>query len=276
MNNKYRVLILYHSGAGSTKALAEIYYEKLNSYLVDISSINLEYNYENLQAYDFFIFAFPTYHCEPSSSMMEFIKDMPVFNEIKRGFTFTTCGLYSGNTLREFIKECSLKNIELCGYSVYRSPATDGALLLPKIPIMFNYEKNIVDKIRSDINKIKEIIEADIDNIKYPPFKLYSILNYPNKVLGKAYKHNIRLLKEHCVNCNKCINNCIRHCWERGKDYPKYDINNCEFCFRCIHHCPNEAIILSAKTRKKPKLDEEFYNRLKEKIRLKLLGGNSK
>lgn len=266
MNSDYKLLILYHSGAGSTKTLAEIYYGKLKSYPVDISPINLEYDYESLKRYDFLIFAFPTYHCEPSTSMIEFIKGMPTFEADKKAFLFTTCGLYSGNALRIFAKECSSKNILICGYSEYRAPASDGVLLLPSIPLMFNYEKNISNKIRRDINRINETIEKDIDKIKIPSFKLYSILNYPNKVLGKAHKHNIKLLKEYCVNCNKCVDECIRHCWNNDKDYPKYNIANCEYCFRCIHHCPKEAIVLSNKTRKKPKLHEKYYADLKEKV----------
>ena len=271
MENKQKILILYHSGAGSTKTIAEVYYKKLDSYFIDISSIDFEYDYKKLQNYEFLIFAFPTYHCSPSSSMMEFIKNMPVFDEPKKAFAFTTCGLYSGNALREFIKKCSSKNININGYSVYKAPATDGALLLPPIPFMFNYEKNINYKIKVDIKKIEEIIKTDTGKVQCPSFKLYTILNYPNKVLGKAYKHKLKLLKENCVNCNICVNNCIRKCWNTVGGYPHYEVEKCEFCFRCVHHCPNGAIILSAKTKTKIKLNEKFYKILKEKIIHKLL-----
>ncbi|WP_432664432.1 EFR1 family ferrodoxin [Wukongibacter baidiensis] len=271
MENKRKLLILYHSGAGSTKTIAEIYYKKLASHSIDITSIDLEYDYKKLMTYEFLIFAFPTYHCSPSHSMMEFIKNMPVFDEPKKAFVFTTCGLYSGNALREFIKKCSSKNLNINGYSVYRAPATDGALLLPSIPFMFNYEKNIDYKINTDIKKIEMIIKNDIDELKCPPFKLYTILNYPNKVLGKAFKHKLRLLKEYCINCNKCANDCIRKCWSVIGEYPHHEMEKCEFCFRCVHHCPNGAIILSKKTRRKLKLDEKFYENLKEKITQKAL-----
>lgn len=266
MENNHKLLILYHSGAGSTKTIAEIYYKKLDSYFIDISSIDLEYDYKKLHRYEIIIFAFPTYHCSPSSSMMEFIKNMPVFDEPKKAFAFTTCGLYSGNTLRQFIKKCSSKNININGYSVYRAPATDGVLLLPPMSFMFSYEKNIAKKIKEDIKKLEEIIKTDTDKIQCPSFKLYTILNYPNKVLGKANKHKFKLLKENCVNCNKCVNNCIRKCWNKVGEYPQYEVEKCEFCFKCVHHCPNGAIILSAKTKTKNKLNEKFYNDLKEKI----------
>lgn len=245
----------------------------LSAYSVDIEPISLEYDYRKLQNFDFFIFAFPTYHCSPSSSMMEFIDNMPIFNKLKKALAFTTYGLYSGNTLRDFIKECSSKNIVISAYSEYRAPATDGALLLPSIPFMFKYEKKIAHKIKTDIGKIEEIIKSNFNGkiYKYPPYKLLSVFNYPNKVLGKAHKHKFRLLKDDCVNCNQCVDNCIRHCWIEGKEYPKYEINNCEFCFRCIHHCPYEAIILSRRTKTKPKLNDNFYSNLKQKIIEELL-----
>jgi len=198
--------------------------------------------------------------------MMEFMKKMPIFKQPKRAFAFTTCGIYSGNSLRIFVKKSLTKNLVICGYSVYKAPATDGALILPAVSFMYNYEKKIALKIKLDIDKIRQIIESKSAKFKYPRFKLYTILNFPNKVLGKAYKHDIQLLKEYCKNCNRCINNCIRDCWKQGEIYPEYNNRNCEFCFRCVHHCPSEAIIISAKTRKKPKLNEKFYNDLQEDI----------
>lgn len=260
------VLILYHSGAGSTKMLAEVYFERLKSYNIDIKPINLSYEYSTLLKYDFFIFAFPTYHCEPSTSMMEFIKGMPGFKQQKRAFVFTTCGLYSGNSVRSFIRECIKKNVVVCGSSVYRAPATDGSLLLPPFSFMFEYENNIICRIGRDIGKIHEIIENNNYGLYCPAFKLYTILNFPNKVLGKAYKHNLRVFKDYCINCRKCIDNCIRHCWKIGKEYPEHDLRNCEFCFKCIHHCPNNAIGLSKRTKQKPKLNSNFYHKIKEKM----------
>lgn len=68
---------------------------------------------------------------------------------------------HSGNALREFIKKCLFKNIAY--------------------------------KINVDIKKIEEIIKTDTSKVECPSFKLYTILNYPNKVLDKAFKHNLQL-----------------------------------------------------------------------------------
>ncbi|MCX7709678.1 MAG: flavodoxin family protein [Clostridia bacterium] len=267
MDKKTSVLILYHSGAGSTRMVAEIYHEQLHScYHTDLSSVSMDYDYERFLEYDYFILAFPTYHCDPSTSMMEFIKNIAASDKPKRAFAFTTCGLFSGNTLRIFIKECLNKNIIVEGSSVYKAPATDGTLLLPSINFIYKFEKDIADRIRKDIGRIRGLIETETSRIDWPRFKLYSILNYPNKVLGKACKHRIRLIKELCSNCNQCVRQCIRNCWMSGKDYPQYEITHCEYCFRCIHQCPKEAIVLSSNTVKKRKLNKEFYEHYKKEV----------
>lgn len=266
MDSNLKILIIYHSGAGSTKTIAEIYYKMLVSYDVKIVPIGLEFNYSSMEEYDFFVFAFPTYHCEPSSSMQDFIKNMPPLITGKRAFVFTTCGLYTGNTIRIFYKECLRKNIIICGHSEYRAPATDGVLMFPRLEMLYNYEKNIAGRIIEDIKSLKDIIEKNINITKYPPFKFYSILNYPNKRLGKSYKHKIKIIKELCIECGKCIDNCVRGCFEKDETNLKINNKKCEFCFRCIHHCPTEAIILSSTTRKKQKLNKDYYDRLKEKI----------
>lgn len=266
LQNPEKILILYHSGAGSTKTIAQSYYSRLEPYSADISPISLDYDYTRLQDYDFIIFAFPTYHCSPSKSMRDFIKNMPRLNKPKKAFVFTTYGLYSGNSLREFIKECLPKNIIIGGYSSYKAPATDGALLMPSFGFMFRYGKKVKQRIDTDISNIGYLIKDNSYTHVSPRFKLYTILNYPNSALGKAYKYKFRLLAEDCINCNKCVDSCIRHCWTIGNELPSYDSKNCEFCFRCIHNCPGQAIVLSKKTKYKSKLNQAFYNKLKETL----------
>lgn len=106
-----------------------------------------------------------------------------------------------------------------------------------KLNLMFNFEKNIAKKLWKDIKKVQLLMDNYMESIGFPRYRLHAIFNYPNKVLGKGCKHKICLDKEKCINCNKCI-----------------------------HHCPNEAIILSKKTRKKPKFNNSFFKKYKEKI----------
>lgn len=148
-NKNLKIMVLYNSGVGSNKTIAEIFHEKLNKFFSsDIESISKDYNYNKLFEYDFIVLGFPTYHCEPSESMKDFINKMPKFKEPKNAFIFTTYGLFSGNTERIFIKACMRKNINVCGSNGYKSPATDGVLLLPSINFMLKYGKSVPKKIK--------------------------------------------------------------------------------------------------------------------------------
>ena len=262
---KSKIIILYHSGAGSTRVICEIYQEVLNEYEVDLQAIRMISNYKALEKYDFIIFAFPTYHCSPSKSMLQFIANMPSFHQPKRAFVFTTCGLYSGNSLRKFINEITKKNIVSTGYAVYRSPATDAALLLPAMPFYYTYEKKLAVKIKEDIKRIEDSLNDETISQKRPKCSLLAVVNYPNEILGKLYKHKLKINDE-CVACNNCVNICERKCWVSDSKYPIYHGENCEFCFRCIHHCPKGAIVISKRTKNKQKLNTSFYNNLKQQI----------
>lgn len=263
MDKRFKILILYHSGAGSTKTIAEILKDRLTFFDVDLKSINLSFDYSLLNFYDSIIFGFPTHHCSPSNSMKEFIEKMPYFKMPKQSFAFTTYGLYSGNTLREFSKICLKKNIYINDSFTYKGPSADGALLLPKINYILKYENNIVNKLKLDIAKIEHTIFSNSNKPSIPPIKIYTPFNYLNKRIGSNYKHRFKLLNVNCINCDRCVENCIRGCWKIGPDYPILKQDNCEFCFKCIHHCPTNAIILFSKTENTFKMNQKFYDKLK-------------
>lgn len=183
-----KILIIYHSGAGSTKTIAEIYDKLLDKYETDILPVNPSFDYTLLDKYDLLILGFPCYHCEASSLMNEFINKMPVLPQKKKAFTFVTYGLYAGNTLRGFIKKCRSKNIFIQDYADYRSPATDGSLLLPAFKLMYTYEKKIATNILKDIRKVKDILSTVNFNYKLPHFKLSNreelLNNYFETIFG--------------------------------------------------------------------------------------------
>jgi len=269
MNSKNKkIMILYHSGAGSTQSVAEVFYEKLKEFFIcSLEAINFNYDFKKLEAFDFIIFGCPTYHCEPSESMMEFIERMPKFEKKKNIFFFVTYGLFSGNTERIFIKACKNKNINIIGSNGYKAPATDGALLMPQWKFLFRYGQTVPEKIGEDLQLIKKQIKSNEFSSNYSVrFKLYSLLNYPNKFFGKKFTFNLSVMSYRCNECNQCVNECIRNAWVNQEGRILWDSSNCESCFKCVHHCPREAIVLSEKTIKKPKFNHAFYTHLKEEI----------
>jgi Na+-translocating ferredoxin:NAD+ oxidoreductase RNF subunit RnfB len=175
--------------------------------------------------------------------------------------------LFSGNTERIFINACKSKNINIISSNGYKAPATDGALLMPQWKFLFKYENKISNKIKEDLRLIEKQVNSNEFTSNYSVrFKLYSLLNYPNKYFGKRFTFALSIDYQRCINCNQCVNECIRNAWINKKDNLIWVSDNCESCFKCVHHCPKEAIILSKKTVNKPKLNRDFYNPLKSKI----------
>ena len=63
---------------------------------------------------------------------------------------------------------------------------------------------------------------------------------------------------------NTCVKGCIRGCWKEGKEIPSFDPENCELCLKCVHNCPERAIVFSKAMVDRPRLNRKFYSGLKE------------
>ena len=265
-----KILIIYNSGAGSTKMIVDIYGTLLEKYQVDIIPASVSFDYSIINKYKLIIFGFPCYHCSPSPLMEEFLEKMPPLSSKKKAFVFITYGLYAGNTIRTFINKCKKKNIYTEDYADYRAPATDGSLIFPPFKFMYKYERNIAANILQDIEKIKNILSVEDFKCKLPHIKLYTLLNYPNKLLGKKSRPQINVRKDACNNCHLCINNCPRSCWDMGESYPVFDKLKCDACYKCIHQCPQEALVFSRKTINKKRLNPFFFKEWKDEIMSKI------
>ncbi len=249
-----RTVVLYHSGVGNTKKVAEkihrIVSKAFDSELYSVEKLpkTLDFN-----SYDGLIIGFPVIHTHPTKTILNFINSIERLSAAKPAYIFTTCGLYSANTLRIFAKRCVAKNIiPVLNKVFWGCPATDGTLLAPFIKRFFAFPKNLDTNILLDANAFIELINSGHFSLKMPRFKIYSILTFPNKIAGQLITFPIHLHSEKCCKCGKCSMNCPTQAFRTDENgYPLFQSQNCEKCYRCIHHCPNLA--LSLNKRKTPK-----------------------
>ena len=239
-----KIVIIYYSGVGNTKAIAQDMYRYLklkNS--VDIYSIEelpAEFSFDK---YSKLIIGFSTIHAEPALPMRDFIQQLNVSKKKLPTFIYTTYGLYSGNAIRILCKLAIVKNLVPIYTSGYQCPAIDGILLTPKIKRWYGYEKGLSLRIKSDLDQFLNITEVCS---KIPKLKWYSILNYPNKMVGKHTRFKIYLHTNKCIKCGMCIEKCPVGAYARGSNnLPVFDTEKCIRCYRCIHHCPQLALSLS-------------------------------
>ena len=246
------ILILYYSGVGNTKMVAtKIFHELQGSHEATLVSIEDLSTDITIADYDSLVIGFPTIHAAPAYPILTFIKQMEQLENSIQAFLFATCGLYSANTLRIFAKQCEKKNMITILSRSYRCAATDGILLAPAMRIWSRHEKRLDKKVENDVSvfirRCNDPVVADI-----PRFKIYSILNYPNKFFGQRFSPPIYTHKQHCVLCGKCGIHCPVQCiCKDDEGYPLFDNEKCIHCYRCIHHCPKKALSL---TKKRPLL----------------------
>ena len=255
------ILILYHSGTGSTKLVARLIEATLQDRAsTQLLSIEAPESLAMVDDYEHLVIGFPTYHCDPSASIRAFIERLPAYTIPKKVFAFTTCGLYPANTLRIFAKQCLTRNLVTVHAQSYRSPASDGSLLAPWLPFVYRFEKSLVEKVKADVDTALAAFAIVDGSPALPPFKLYAILNYPNKLGGQLARFPIYTLAHRCVQCGLCVQDCPHECFAVDlQGFPQHRLEYCEHCYRCIHHCPYQALSLRRNHVVPRQLNKKFF-----------------
>ena len=248
-----KILILYFSGAGATKRIAELMLASLRQeYKADLFSLENSTAFQ-IKDYDALIIGTPVHHAAPARFVTEFFDSIHPLSKAIPAFIYNTRGLYPCNTNRILAKQLKKKNIITILDKGYRSPASDVSLLIPSIKKLFEFDRNLQAKIALDCAKFVGLLQAKTPRGYIPRFRFSSILNAPNKLAGQLTTFTIYLHHDRCVKCGKCIENCPHSALEKDKSgYPVFLKKNCENCYRCIHHCPRMALSL----RKRRKIDK--------------------
>ncbi len=243
-----RLLIIYHTGVGNTKMVAErikrCFEEAENQvYIFSLDQLPETILYSE---FDGIVIGFPTIHTHPTKRILHYIDSIDKLEKPMPAFIFTTCGLYSANTVRIFCRKSLIKNLIPIKCASYRCAATDGVLIAPYIKFIGKPEKYLEQKILKDCMIFIDKLKNGKTSAHIPRFKFYSIINYPNKVVGQHITFPIYLHKSQCTKCGKCINDCPSKALVADKEsFPQFDRVKCEKCYRCIHHCLNKALSLS-------------------------------
>ena len=243
-----RIAIIYFSGVGNTKAVAQVIEQSLAGRAeTDIYSVEKLPEGFSMESYSALVVGAPVYHSEPAQPMVDFLRSASSCENIP-AFVFVTCGMYTENSLRKLALECERKGIVPVAHAGYRCAATDGILLTPKVKRWYGSERNIQSRIQADTEqflcRLSQGAKRDI-----PCPKWYAPLNYPNRMMGRAVTFPIYLHGQVCTGCGKCAADCPRKAIEMKNGRPETSREKCMNCYRCVHHCPARALSLSRKKR---------------------------
>jgi len=241
-----KILILYFSGTGATKKVAKLMYSFLSKICTtDIFSIENHTDFD-INDYDALIIGTPVYHAAPSYVATDYFDSLSPLVKTTPAFIYNTRATWSCNTNRILAKQIQGKNIITIMDKDYRSPASDGSLIVPFIQRFFEFEKNLKQKINLDCNAFLKLLKKGAPQGYIPRFRFSSVINAPNKLAGQLTTFKIHLHREKCNKCGKCIDNCPHSALDKDSSgYPVFIAKNCENCYRCIHHCPQMALSLS-------------------------------
>jgi ferredoxin/flavodoxin len=251
-----KIIILYFSGAGATKKVAELMCTQLSQNCkADMFSVESD-EIPGIENYDGIIIGTPTYHAAPAKYIMNYFKAIPQLKKEIPAFIYTTRGMASLNTNRILAKKIREKNIITIMDRAYRSPASDGSIIAPFIKRFYKFEKGLKNKTNNDCKDFLFLLNQDTLQGYIPRFQFGSILNAPNKAAGHLITLKIFLHKDKCIKCNQCIEKCPHKAFAKKEDgYPFFTPKDCDNCYRCIHHCPNGALSLFRRKSLRKRLD---------------------
>lgn len=272
-----RIALLYYSGTGGTKLVAELLGEILSvKHDVRVTGVKDPHAAEGAADSDLLVFCYPTYFLRPAPSMREFIEGIGPFDPPRASYIVATDELYSENSIRACALVLKTRGIFVAGSKVVRAPGSDATCVLPGelVPWLYRFERGFPRKLRSIAEEIDGLAghkpRGFIPAPKwYTPFAQLLQVSILNRFEG--WRGRFRVLPERCTLCSACVAGCDRGGWALSGGALLHIPERCELCTRCIHRCPRKAIVLVGALKDNPRLDSRLYASLKEDARRRLI-----
>lgn len=241
-------MILYFSGTGNSRYIANVLNNSLNQEIVDLNAkiktndykdITLNNNDETL------IFVTPTYAWNIPRIIKNFIYKVNFINA-KYVYFIMTCGESNGNAIKQNIEISKDKNLMHKGTIKVVMP--ENYIALFNAPTK-EKAKEIVETAIKEFNKVIPLIrenkdiEVDPKGITLKDKKLSLIVN---KFFYRSIVNDKKFIVDNdkCIKCLKCINVCPLNNISLLDNKITYSHikDRCTHCMACISYCPKEAI----------------------------------
>lgn len=261
-------MILYFTGTGNSRYIAERIAEKLQDELFSINDRIKEGNTHPVRADERLIFVTPTYAWRIPRILNDWIQKTEFIGARQTWFVMD-CGAQIGNAAKYNKRLCGQKGLRYMGTAQIIMP--ENYIAMFRVPEA-EEAKQIVAKAEPDIDHVAALI-AENQAFSIPRNNLYdrvmsgpiNAIFYPFCVRSNAFR-----VSNDCIGCGKCAKLCPLNniSIENGK--PVWG-KECTHCMACICYCPANAIEYGKKSIGKPRyhLEEltnpfELYSQLKE------------
>ena len=253
-----KVLILFFSGTGNTKFVAEKIKDRLKNNIKTVKCVSVEnFPAEAVKDYDFLVFGYPVYGYKMPLFLKKYAQRMTL-PSAKGIYLFCTIGYKAGNALRKTADLLSQKGGRVVGSKTFVMPGNDGLLITKKgsgtaekvLKTDYNKEKTLLDAVQSITETINQLKDTPITkrDISLPHRSiLYAIvtplMSLAFTIFERIFMKKFRVTQK-CIHCGLCEKICPSGNITIQGGEVTFD-NKCYFCLRCINQCPVEAIEIS-------------------------------
>jgi len=289
------VTILYFSGVGGTRVIAELLGRLLVPRIArgcEVHSIEEDGAADAAARAGFLVLCYPTYFLKPAPAMRDFILSLRPGGEGRRVVLVTSYELYTGNSNRVAAGLLGDRGFAVAGAYELRAPGTDVTCVVPDWACgwLYRFEPRFPEKIADIAQRVAVLAEsqpAGGSPSKYsaadsppaaahpaeagiPSPKWYTPLAWPLQVLFLdgfiRWKDRMKVLEERCSGCGLCVRECRRGSWRRTGAGLEHRGETCDLCLRCVHHCPKRAIVLKRGLKDNRRLDGSLYRALSQEV----------
>ena len=240
-----KVLLMSFSGTGNTTLCGEFlkkHFEECG-HQVDHYQIKESNSFDyDINDYDLVGFGYPIHAFNAPEAFVKFIKKLPKLKEKKNLFFFKVSGEpFAPNNASSYHSYLKLKrrNFVLIAEKHFLMPYN----------IMFRYKDSIAKQMYLYLDALTKAFVLEILNeekpekIWYAPWHVaWSFLLRIEWVAPFFNSPFVKVKKDKCVRCMKCINDCpCNAVFINDKDRIRIKATKCAMCMRCAMFCPTDA-----------------------------------
>lgn len=235
------MIIIYFSGTGNSKYIAETFGKKMN---IPSHSIEEILNFEKLLSHhDTICFTFPTYGSKVPRILREFtFKHLHGLKD-KKLILFCTQLIFSGDGARAFTDLLPPKHSTIIYAEHFNMPNNICNAPIFKVTNGSENNKYIISA-NNKLNKVCKNIRIGI--VKKRGFNIFSkglgLIQGAFFPLIEEKKLNSVAVDSDCISCGLCIKICPMKNLSINDNNTVIQHGNCTLCYRCVNACPEKAI----------------------------------
>jgi len=234
------MVMIYFSGTGNSKYVAELFCRKSNAPCYSIEN-DVDFS-QLILSEEIIAFCYPIYGSRVPRIMREFVSVHAQQIKSKKLIIFCTQMIPVCDGTRAFVDLLGSKDVEVIYAERFTMP--NNINIVPLFPL--SGEKGIKKTLARTEKKMKTVCENIEKGIVVKrgfgifPRIVGSFQGLVLPLIEKIGRKGVRI-NENCNKCMQCVSSCPMKNFtcDDGKITTN---NNCTLCFRCINNCPQKAI----------------------------------